>query len=260
MTRRIGDEWRIEIITGPERRRRWSRRGEAAARLGSMSAWPFGVARLLASAAQPRASCSGGVASAWQKGLITDNRSARRWRSLPSRSRRNRRLRIPERKVRPTRGRKATRHLGHNRDRPQECDRVRVEGCTDAGLVARIISVLRRHDCVPTGVRVWLGNRPHRHEEGIFRLWRCSCRRGSKTDPHGGHLFVFRGRRGDLIKVILARRPRAPACSQSGLERGASYGRRRQKGAVTISPAQLGYCSRGSTGGRHNTHGVRARS
>ena len=23
-----------------------------------------------------------------------------------------------------------------------------------------------------------------------------------KRDPHGGHLFVFRGRRGDLIKVI----------------------------------------------------------
>lgn len=28
-----------------------------------------------------------------------------------------------------------------------------------------------------------------------------------KRDPHSGHLFVFRGRRGDLIKVLVARRP-----------------------------------------------------
>ena len=28
-----------------------------------------------------------------------------------------------------------------------------------------------------------------------------------KRDPHSGHLFVFRGRRGDLIKCLLARRP-----------------------------------------------------
>ena len=32
--------------------------------------------------------------------------------------------------------------------------------------------------------------------------WRCWCRRRSQRDPHGGHLFVFRGRRGELIKVL----------------------------------------------------------
>src|SRR5689334_12994886 len=42
MTRRIGDEWAGRDITGATAT--LERRGEAAARLGSMSAWPFGVA------------------------------------------------------------------------------------------------------------------------------------------------------------------------------------------------------------------------
>ncbi len=32
--------------------------------------------------------------------------------------------------------------------------------------------------------------------------WRCWCSRKLKADPFGGQLFVFRGRRGDLIKLI----------------------------------------------------------
>jgi transposase len=40
------------------------------------------------------------------------------------------------------------------------------------------------------------GDGPHRHEEGISRL-ALLVQEKLKTDPHCGHLFVFRGRRGD---------------------------------------------------------------
>ena len=32
--------------------------------------------------------------------------------------------------------------------------------------------------------------------------WRCMVQETLRRDPHGGHLFVFRGWRGGLIKVL----------------------------------------------------------
>ena len=54
---------------------------------------------------------------------------------------------------------------------------------------------------VPTGVRVWLatGHTGMRKGfDGLALLVQGTLRR----DPHSGHLFVFRGRRGDLIKCL----------------------------------------------------------
>ncbi|MGH7185807.1 MAG: IS66 family insertion sequence element accessory protein TnpB, partial [Pseudomonadota bacterium] len=74
-----------------------------------------------------------------------------------------------------------------------------------------------------------------------------------KTDPHGGHLFVFRGRRGDLIKVIWHDGQGACLFSKR-LERGRfiwptlssqTHTSSTTEGAVTISPAQLGYLLEG---------------
>ena len=65
-----------------------------------------------------------------------------------------------------------------------------------------------------------------------------------KRDPHCGHLFVFRGKRGGLIKVLwhdgqgmclLAKR----------LERGRFVWPRTEGEAVTITAAQLGYLLEG---------------
>jgi hypothetical protein len=99
---------------------------------------------LLASAASTRASCSGGVARRWQKGLITDNRSAPALAFSPVEVAEEPATPDSGEEVRPTRRRKATRTLGTIEIDLKSGDRVRVEGCTDAGLVARIISVLRR--------------------------------------------------------------------------------------------------------------------
>jgi transposase len=46
-----------------------------------------------------------------------------------------------------------------------------------------------------------------------------------KRDPHGGHLFVFRGRSGGLIKVLW-HVGQACACSPSGWSAAASSGHR----------------------------------
>jgi transposase len=54
---------------------------------------------------------------------------------------------------------------------------------------------------VPSGARVWLaaGHTDMRKGfDGLALLVQETLRR----DPHGGHLFVFRGRRGGLIKVL----------------------------------------------------------
>ena len=61
-----------------------------------------------------------------------------------------------------------------------------------------------------------------------------------KRDPHGGHLFVFRGRRGDLIEVIW--HDGQGACLYTKrLDHGRFLWPTPAAGAVTISTAQLGY-------------------
>ena len=110
---------------------------------------------------------------------------------------------------------------------------------------------------VPTGVRVWLATGHTDMRKGFASL-AVIVQKTLKRDPHGGHLFVFRGRRGDLIKVIWRSRLEAPACEAGWRSRrrydgqGAClYSKRLDQGrflwpspadgAVTISTAQLGY-------------------
>jgi transposase len=65
-----------------------------------------------------------------------------------------------------------------------------------------------------------------------------------KSDPHSGHLFVFRGKRGDLIKVIW--HDGLGACLFSKrLEKGRFTWPTPADGAVSISRAQLGYMLEG---------------
>ena len=65
-----------------------------------------------------------------------------------------------------------------------------------------------------------------------------------KTDPYSGHLFVFRGKRGDLIKIIWHDGQGACLFSKR-LERGRFIWPKLENGAVTISPAQLAYMLEG---------------
>jgi hypothetical protein len=53
----------------------------------------------------------------------------------------------------------------------------------------------------PPGVRVWLATGHCDMRKGFPGL-ALLVQEKLKADPHGGHLFVFRGRRGGLVKVI----------------------------------------------------------
>ena len=92
---------------------------------------------------------------------------------------------------------------------------------------------------IPTGVRVWLatGHTDMRKGfDGLALLVQETLRR----DPHSGHLFVFRGRRGDLIKVRW-HDTQGFCLFSKRLERGRFLWPSPADGVVTISPAQLGY-------------------
>jgi transposase len=54
---------------------------------------------------------------------------------------------------------------------------------------------------VPSGVRVWLAT-GHTDMRRGFPGLSLQVQEVLKRDPHCGHLFVFRGRRGDLVKII----------------------------------------------------------
>ena len=54
---------------------------------------------------------------------------------------------------------------------------------------------------VPAGVRVYLALGPTDMRKGFDGL-SARAQEVLREDPFSGHLFVFRGRRGDLIKVL----------------------------------------------------------
>jgi transposase len=105
---------------------------------------------------------------------------------------------------------------------------------------------------VPVGVRVWLAT-GHTDMRRGFPGLALLVQEMLKADPHSGHLFVFRGRRGDLIKVIWHDGQGACLFSKR-LEKGrfiwpavanSAQAQTVADLAVTISPAQLGYLLEG---------------
>jgi transposase len=96
---------------------------------------------------------------------------------------------------------------------------------------------------IPAGVKVWIAAGHTDMRRGMNGL-ALQVQEGLKRNPHEGDVFVFRGRRGDLVKVLW----------HDGL--GLSlYAKRLDKGwfvwpsttgeAVAISTGQLGYMLEG---------------
>ena len=105
---------------------------------------------------------------------------------------------------------------------------------------------------VQAGVRVWLAT-GHTDMRRGFPGLALLVQETLKADPHAGHLFVFRGKRGDLVKIIWHDGQGACLFSKR-LERGRfiwpsvaprASGTTPTDGAVSISPAQLGYMLEG---------------
>jgi transposase len=100
-----------------------------------------------------------------------------------------------------------------------------------------------------SGVRIWLATGQTDMRKGFDGLALLVQER-LKHDPHGGHLFVFRGRRGGLIKVLW-HDGQGMCLFAKRLERGRfiwpSPAPREEggDGVVTITAAQLGYLLEG---------------
>ena len=96
---------------------------------------------------------------------------------------------------------------------------------------------------VPAGVRVWLAS-GHTDMRKGFEGLAMLVQETLKRDPHGGQLFVFRGKRGDLIKLIW-HDGQGMCLFAKRLERGRFIWPATVGEAVTITAAQLGYLLEG---------------
>ena len=54
---------------------------------------------------------------------------------------------------------------------------------------------------IPSGVRVWIATGHTDMRCGMQSL-ALTVQESLKRDPHAGDLYIFRGRRGDLIKIL----------------------------------------------------------
>jgi transposase len=89
----------------------------------------------------------------------------------------------------------------------------------------------------PSGTRVWLAAGVTDMRKGFTAL-AAQAEATLRQNPFTGHLFVFRGRRGDLVKVIWW--DGQGACLfVKRLERGRFVWPQATEGKVSLTPAQL---------------------
>lgn len=96
---------------------------------------------------------------------------------------------------------------------------------------------------VPAVTRVWLASGHTDMRKGFDGL-AMLVQETLKRDPHDGQLFVFRGKRGDLIKLIW-HDGQGLCLFAKRLERGRFIWPATVGEAVTITAAQLGYLLEG---------------
>jgi transposase len=101
---------------------------------------------------------------------------------------------------------------------------------------------------VPSGVQVWLATGYTDMRKGFDGL-AVLVQETLKRNPHNGHLFVFRGRRGGLLKVLW-HDGQGMCLFAKRLEHGrfiwpSTAPREDADRTVTITPAQLGYLLEG---------------
>jgi transposase len=96
---------------------------------------------------------------------------------------------------------------------------------------------------IASGVRVWIATGHTDMRRGMNSLG-LLVQEAFKRDPHGGDLYVFRGKSDKLIK-ILWHDGLGMSLYAKRLERGRFLWPSSADGVVTITPAQLGYLLEG---------------
>ena len=121
--------------------------------------------------------------------------------------------------------------------------RLRITGATDGAIVSAMIKALAKG----TGRRRFPSRgcgcgwrRGHTDMRKGFASLSLQVQEVLRRDPLNGHLFCFRGRRGNLLKVIWHDGQGACLFTKR-LERGRFLWPSQADGVVTISPAQLSY-------------------
>lgn len=89
----------------------------------------------------------------------------------------------------------------------------------------------------PSGTRVWLAAGTTDMRRGFDGLAR-QVQQALGQDPFSGQLFVFRGRRGDLVKVLWWD-TQGLVLYAKRLERGRFVWPQAKDGVVSLTPAQL---------------------
>jgi transposase len=92
---------------------------------------------------------------------------------------------------------------------------------------------------VPSSVRVWIATGHTDMRRGMPGL-ALQVQEGLKRDPHAGDLYIFRGRRGDLIKVLW-HDGLGLSLYAKRLDRGRFTWPAASGGPVAITAAQMGY-------------------
>src|SRR6056297_1514851 len=90
---------------------------------------------------------------------------------------------------------------------------------------------------VPSNTRIWLAAGVTDMRRG-FNTLAALAEKTLEQDPYSGHLFVFRGRRGDLLKIIWWDAQGACLFSKR-LERGRFVWPAAKDGKVSLSPSML---------------------
>ncbi len=90
---------------------------------------------------------------------------------------------------------------------------------------------------VPSNTRVWLAAGVTDMRRG-FNTLAAQAEKTLEQDPFSGHLFVFRGRRGDLLKIIWWDSQGACLFSKR-LERGRFVWPAAKEGKINLTSAQL---------------------
>jgi transposase len=95
----------------------------------------------------------------------------------------------------------------------------------------------------PSNVRIWLATGRTDMRRGMQGL-SLLVQEGLERDPHAGDVFVFRGARGDLVKVIW-HDGFGLSLYAKRLDRGRFVWPSPSGGAIAISPAQMAYMLEG---------------
>jgi transposase len=96
---------------------------------------------------------------------------------------------------------------------------------------------------IPPGVRVWISTGPTDMRKGMQGL-ALQVQEALKRDPHKGDLYVFRGRRGDLLKIIWHDGIGLSLYAKR-LDRGRFVWPATVDGAMPLTAGQLGYMLEG---------------